>query len=91
MFIGDIVEMDRDEALTHSLSQICIRTYTETRKPNTTHTSTETSSNFPSQRWSDTSRYSSVLYRDTGMCLKFMHMQNFEYACIFIFVLNLVH
>ena len=44
-----------------------------------------------SQRWSETSKYSSVLYRDIGMCLKFMHIQNFEYAYIFIFVLNLVH
>ena len=25
MFIGDIVEMDRDEAFTHSLSQLCTR------------------------------------------------------------------
>ena len=60
--------------------------------PNTTHTSTETPSNVRSQRWSETSRDSSVLYQDTiGMCLKFMHMQNFEYACIFIFVLNIFH
>ena len=91
MFVGDILEMDRDEALTHSSSQICTRTSNETRMPNTTHTSSETPSNVRSLRWSDTSRDSNVLYRDTCTCLKFMHMQSFEYACIFIFVLNLVH
>ena len=92
MFIEDIVEMDRDKAFTHYSSQICTRTSIETRMPNTTPTSSEIPSNVFSQRWSDTSRDSSVLYRDTiGMCLKFIHMQNFEYACIFIFVLSLVH
>ena len=91
MFLGDILEMDRDEELTHSLSQICIRTLNEMRASNATHTYSETPSNSHSQRWSDTSRDSSVLYQDTGTCLKFMHMQNFEYACIFKFVLNLVH
>ena len=75
---------------THYSSRRCTKT-SETRTPNTTPTFTETTSNVLSQRWSETSRDSSVLYRDTiGMCLKFMHMQNFEYACIFIFVLNLV-
>ena len=78
--------MDRDKAFTHSLSQRCTQTSIEKMTPNTTPTSTETPSNVRSQRWSKTSRDSSVLYRDTiGMCLKFMHMQNFEYACIFIF------
>ena len=83
--------MDRDEAVIHSLSQRCTQTY-ETRTPNTTPTSIEIPSNVRSQIWSESSRDSSILYRDTiGMCLKFMHMQNFEYACIFIFVLSLVH
>ena len=50
MFQGDIVEMDRDEAFIHSSSQICTRTYIETRIPNTIHTSIETSSNVRSQR-----------------------------------------
>ena len=91
MFIGDTLEMDQDEVLTRSLSQIYIRTYNERRMSNATHTSSETPSNAHSPRWAETSRDSSVLYGDTGMCLKFMHMQNFEYACIFIFVLNIVH
>ena len=65
--------------------------FIETRIPNTTHTSTATHSNVRSQRWFDTYRDSSVLYRDNGTCLKFMNMQNFEYARMFIFVLNLVH
>ena len=91
MFIGDIVEMDRDEALTHFSSKRCTQTSIETRTLNTTHTSIETPSNVCSQRWSKTSRDSGILYRDTGTCLKFMHMPNFEYTCIFIFVLNLVH
>ena len=83
--------MDRDEAFTHSSSQRCTQTSTETRMPNTTHMSIETPSNVLSQRWSETSRDSRVLYRDTGTSLKFMHLQNFEYAYIFIFVLNRVH
>ena len=91
MFIGDIVEMDRDEEFTHYSSQRCTQTSIETRMPNTTHTSIETPSNVCSQRWSKTSRDSRVLYRDIGTCLKFMHLQNFEYAYIFIFSLNLVH
>ena len=45
MFIGDILEMDRDKAFTHYLSQICIRTSNETRKSNATHTPIETPSN----------------------------------------------
>ena len=73
MFIGDILEMDQDEALTHFSSQICTRTSNETRMPNTTHTFSETPSNVRSQRWSDTSRDSIdtsrdsiVLYQDNG-------------------------
>ena len=91
MFIGDILDMDRDEVLTHSSIQICIRTSNETRKSNATHTSIETPLHVCSWRWSNTSRDSYVLYRDTCKCLKFMHMQNFEYSCIFIFVLNICH
>ena len=75
--------MDRDEDLTHSSSKKCTWTYNETRTPNTTHTSSETPLNLRSQTWSNTSRYSSVLYRDTSTCLKFMHMQTFEYACCY--------
>ena len=86
IFIGEIEEMDRDEALNHSSSQRCTKTYMETGTPNTTYTFTKTPLNVLSQRWYDTSRDSSVLYQDTSTCLKFMHMQNFEYACIFIFV-----
>ena len=74
MFIGDIVEMDRDKKLTHSSSQICTRSSNETMTPITTHTSSEIPSNVRSQIWSDTSRDYSVLYWDIGMCLKFMHM-----------------
>ena len=66
--------MVRDKVVTHSLSQICTET-SETRTPNNTPTFIEMPSNVHSQRWSKSSRYSSVLYRDTlGMCLKFMHM-----------------
>ena len=83
--------MDRDDDVTHSLIRRCTRT-TETRTPNTTPTSSERPSNVRSGRWFESSRDSSVLYRDTtGMCLKFMYMKFFEYACIFIFVLSLVH
>ena len=68
--------MVQDKVVTHSSSRKCIETY-ETRTPNTTPTSTEIPSNVRSRRWSESSRDSSVLYRDTlGMCLKFMHMQN---------------
>ena len=82
--------MVRDKVVPHSLSRRCTWTF-ETRTPNTTPTSTERPSNVRSQRWFESSRDSSVLYRYIiGMCLKFMHMQNFEYACVFIFVLNLV-
>ena len=91
MFIGDILDIDRDEELTHSLSQRCTRTSNEMRMPNTTHTSSEMPLNVRSLRCYDTPRDSSVLYQDTSMCLKFMHMQKFAYSCIFIFVLNLVH
>ena len=70
--------MDWDKAFTHSSSQICTWTSIETRMPNITATSTDTPSNVHFQRWYETSRYSSVLYRDTAiMCLKFMYMQNF--------------
>ena len=68
--------MVRDKVVTHYLNRICTET-SETRTPNTTPTSTKRPSNVHSQRWSESSRDSSVLYRDTlGMCLKFMHMQN---------------
>ena len=68
--------MDRDKAVTHSLSQRYTKTF-ETRMPNTTPASTKIPSNVRSRRWFESSRESSVLYRDTlGMCLKFMHMQN---------------
>ena len=66
--------MDRDKAVIHSSSQRYTLTF-ETRTPNTTPTSTEIPSNVLSQRWSKSSRYSSLLYRDTiDMCLKFMQM-----------------
>ena len=68
MFIGDILEMDRDEALTHFLSQICIRTSNETRTSNATHTSSETLLNVHYQRWSDTSR-DPVYYIETLVCV----------------------
>ena len=68
--------MVRDKVVTHSLIQRCIET-SETTTPNTTPTSTDRPSNVRSQRWFESSRDSSILYRDTlGMCLKFMHMQN---------------
>ena len=86
MFIGDIIEMDQDEVLTHSLIQICSMRSNEMRIPYTTHTSSETPSNVCSRRWSDTSRDSSVLYRGTDTCLKFMHMQNFEYAHAYLYL-----
>ena len=74
--------MDRDKAVTHSLSRRYTQTF-ETSMPNTTPTSTEIPSNVHSQIWFESSRYSSILYRDTiDMCLKFMHMKNFGYACI---------
>ena len=91
MFIGDILDMDQDEALTHSSSQTCTSTSNETRTSNATHTSSEKPLNVRSRRWFNTFRDSSVLYRYIGTCLKFMHMQNFDYACILIFVLKLVH
>ena len=66
--------MDRDKAVIHSSSQRYTQTF-ETRTPNTTPTSTEIPSNVCSQRWFESSRYSSILYRDTiDMCLKFMQM-----------------
>ena len=83
--------MDQDEVLTHSSSKICTSTSNETRNPNTIGMYSETPSNVHSQKWSHTSRDSSVLYQETSTCLKFLHIQNFEYACIFIFVLHLVH
>ena len=74
--------MDREEAVFHSLSQRCTQTF-ETRMPNTTPTSIEIPSNVRSQRWYESSRDYSVLYRDKiDMCLKFMHMKIFGYACI---------
>ena len=68
--------MVRDKVVTHSSSRRCIDTF-EKRTSNTTPTSTKRPSNVHPQRWSESSRDSSVSYRDTiGMCLKFMHMQN---------------
>ena len=68
--------MVRDKVVTHSLSRLCTKT-SKKRTPNNTPKSTERPSNVHSQRWSESSRNSSILYRDTlGMCLKFMHMQN---------------
>ena len=58
-----------DEEVIHSLSRRCTWTF-ETRTPNTTPTSTERPSNVRSRRWFESSRDSSVLYRDTvGICL----------------------
>ena len=68
--------MVQDKVVTHSSSRICTKKF-ETRTPNTTPTSTERPSNVRSRRLSESSRDSSVLYRDTlGMCLKFMQKQN---------------
>ena len=68
--------MVRDKVVTHSPSRRCTET-SKTRTPNTTPTSTEIPSNVRSRIWSESSRDSSILYRDTlGMCLKFIHMQN---------------
>ena len=53
--------MVRDKVVPHSPSRRCIETF-ETRTPNTTPTSTERNSNVCSQRWSESSRDSSVLY-----------------------------
>ena len=53
--------MVRDEVVTHSLSRRCTHT-SETRTPNTTPTSTEIPSNVRSQRLSESSRDSSILY-----------------------------
>ena len=80
-----IVEMVQDKVVTHSSSQRCTET-SETRTPNTTPTSTERPSNVCSQRWSESSRDSHVLYWDTlGMCVKFMHMQNL-WVCVNIYI-----
>ena len=68
--------MVQDKVVPHSLSRRCTET-SKTGTPNTTPMSTERPSNVRSRRWFESSRDSSVLYRDTlGMCLKFMHMQN---------------
>ena len=77
--------MVQDKVVTHSLSRRCTET-SKTRMPNTTPTSTERPSNVHSRRWSESSRDSSILYRDTlGMCLKFMHMQNLR-VCMNIYI-----
>ena len=61
--------MVQDKVVTHSLSRRCIEK-SDTRTPDTTPISTERHSNVRSRRWSESSRDSSVLYRDrVGMCL----------------------